>query len=45
MTFRERIIIRILLIIAAMFAEDAEIKKEIKNLDTHIRVERDRMAA
>lgn len=38
MTFKEKLICRILLIIAKMVAETDGLKDEIKALDTHIRV-------
>lgn len=38
MTFKEQLVIRILLILAVMFAEDEELSKELKNLRTHIQV-------
>lgn len=38
MTFREKIVVAILLLVARMFAEDEEVELEIKKLATHISV-------
>lgn len=38
MTWREKTIVRILLIIATMLAEDATLAQEIRNLSSHVSV-------
>lgn len=38
MTWREKLVARILLIVAAMVADDPGLAAEIKNLSTHIQV-------
>ena len=38
MTFREQMVVRILLLVARIFAEDPTLQTEIKQLATHISV-------
>jgi hypothetical protein len=40
LTWREKTLIRILLIVAAMFADETEVKRAVKELATHISVAR-----
>ena len=38
MTWREKVLVKVLLIVARIFADDPEIALEVKNLSTHISV-------
>lgn len=38
MTWREKVVVQILLIIARMLADDEQVRREIKTLATHISV-------